>query len=581
MLGRILLRFTRGSRGSAHGNGGEASSAQVIDRAARLIATGDPVQAERLLREGIERWPLSAPAHRLLGSLLGSRGRLAEAGIVLQRALSLEPEHAACLADLGNIHRLQGQLPQAQSCYTRSLAIDPANAAARFNLASLLHAAGDTARSLDLLMPLLASPAQAEAVRAAVRMLDDAGKAKEALALCERVLDEEPDNQAAHAGCGFLLLKRMLDPVAALHHFDRALSNGGRDAEVLANRAIALQDLGRVEDALAAYEDALTLDAGMDIARFHRALALLLLGRFQEAWPDYELRHLSEDRKAPPVDRPQWSGQDLAGKSLLVYGEQGIGDQIMFASCIPDVMRRCPNVVIACSPKLVRIFRRSFPAARCVPLSAEAAEASDVPATDLMTPIGSLPLRFRHTRSDFPDHSGYLRADPALVAGCVDRLRLLGSGAKVGISWRGGTVRSRQGLRTIPAPQLAALLENRNVHFVDLQYDSAGCEPAVAAAIAAGRLHHWPDVLADYDRTAAMVCALDLVVSVCTAVIHLAGALGKPVWIMAPHVPEWRYGLQGESMPWYPSARLFRQPTPGNWGSVTGRVSELLDHMLK
>jgi hypothetical protein len=279
------------------------------------------------------------------------------------------------------------------------------------------------------------------------------------------------------------------------------------------------------------------------------------------------------------VDRAQWTDQELSENSLLVYGEQGIGDEIMFASCIPDVMRRCPDVVIACAPKLVPMFSRSFSAARCLPrpLSAQPAEGSNIPATDLMTPIGSLPLRFRNKESDFPAHAGYLQADSALVEAYRDRLRLLGHGLKVGISWRGGTVKSRQGLRTLGSPELASLLENRTVHFVDLQHDSTGCESGAAEAIAAGRLHHWPDVLADYDRTAAMVCALDLVVSVCTALIHLTGALGKPVWIMAPHVPEWRYGLHGESMPWYPSARIFRQTRLGDWGSVIRRVSVLLD----
>jgi hypothetical protein len=190
-----------------------------------------------------------------------------------------------------------------------------------------------------------------------------------------------------------------------------------------------------------------------------------------------------------------------------------------------------------------------------------------------MTPIGSLPHRFRRTREDFPEHAGYLCADPEQVAICAERLRALGPGPKVGISWRGGTVQSRKALRTLPANELSKLLATPGIRFVNLQYDSPGDEAEIASAVGTGCLQHWPDILEDYDRTAAMVCALDLVVSVCTAVIHLTGALGKPVWVMAPHVPEWRYGLHGSRMPWYPTARVFRQSERGDWSSVTGSVA--------
>jgi len=580
MLGKVIAGLIRGAR-SGRGAPVDAPGSRELAQASELIAAGSHERAEALLHELTRALPDSAEVYRTLGSLLGMLGKLSEARVALERAAVLDPSHPACLADLGNIHRLQGRLPDAEACYRRSLALDPQNRTIRFNLALLELETARKPEAMRSLAALLAPPAHAESLKTLVKLLDEDGQIVQAVETCERVLASEPDHPAAHAALGFLLLKRVLDPETALMHLDRALAASPADAELRANRAIALQDLGRMDEALADYDAAFALDGSMHAVRFHRALGLLLLGRYGEAWPDYELRHLGEDRGSAPVERARWQGQDLSGKSLLVYGEQGIGDEIMFASCIPDVMRACPRVVIACAPKLAPLFQRSFPQAECVPVAASASAQDNVriPPTDLMVPIGSLPSYFRRRVEEFPRHTGYLRAEPNLVREYAERLHALGEEPKVGIAWRGGTVKSRQALRTLPMDALADLINVPGVRFVNLQYDSSGAEPELAAALAAGRLQHWPDALADYDRTAALVCALDLVVSVCTAVIHLAGALGKPVWVMAPHVPEWRYCLHGESMPWYPSARVFRPPSRGDWGIVTRAIAAQLRAM--
>jgi hypothetical protein len=237
------------------------------------------------------------------------------------------------------------------------------------------------------------------------------------------------------------------------------------------------------------------------------------------------------------------------------------------------------EVVVACTAKLESIFRRSFPGATVMNLqrAAEAAADLDFGRVCAMTAIGSLPRRFRPSPASFPKHRGYLQADARLVETYRGRLHALGSIPKVGISWRGGSDATRRALRTLPVAELKDLLSVPGVQFIDLQYDSRECEEGIEEALTQGRLVRWQDALEDYERTAALVCALDLVVSVCTAVIHLAGALGRPVWVMTPFSPEWRYGAEGSTMPWYPSVRLERQPAAGDWHSVVRAVKERLE----
>jgi tetratricopeptide (TPR) repeat protein len=573
ILTRVLAMFARGRNKKAvveRSGDAPSDSDEVIEDARRLFQAGALDAARERLERVIQTSPGAVRAHALLGSVLCASGQLRQGQGAFDQALSLDPNDVEALSGLGNVLRLDGRTDAAELHYLRALSIDPRNRAVRYNFALLLDATGRAQEALDALTELIAVPAWPAAVRSIVSILDRQGQVSSAIEILQTILVREPDHAAAHAGMGFLLLKRVLDPDRAMEHLDRALALEPADSDSQANRAIALQDLGRLDDALHAY--------GMALIRFHRALALLLLSRYSDAWPEYELRLKDENRLSPPpISRPVWNGEAVRGRTMLVHAEQGIGDEIMFASCIPDIVATGARVIVSCSDKLLPLFRRSFRDVTCIGVS-EAAVAGNVAleSVDCMVPIGSLPARFRLSLGMFPQHTGYLRADPDLVAEYRSRLNACGPLPKIGISWRGGTRQSRQALRTLPPEQLDRLLAVEDVQFVNLQYDSAGDEPEIASLVRSGKLVHIPEALANYDHTAALVCALDLTVSVCTAVIHLAGALGRVVWIMAPHVPEWRYGLYGESMPWYPSARVFRQPQRGDWASVVSRVCKEL-----
>ncbi|RPI48731.1 MAG: hypothetical protein EHM59_00630 [Betaproteobacteria bacterium] len=189
---------------------------------------------------------------------------------------------------------------------------------------------------------------------------------------------------------------------------------------------------------------------------------------------------------------------------------------------------------------------------------------------------GSLPLYFRRRLEDFPRHHGYLRAAPERIAHWRQRLASLGPGLKVGLSWVGGALKTRRALRSIGLPQLSPVLRSPGAHFVSLQYTRCEADIDAFTRDSGIAIHHWPEAIADYDETAALVSALDLVISVTTSIVHLAGALGKPAWILVPTVAEWRYLRSGCSMPWYPSVRLHRQAVLGDWVPVVEEIRSAL-----
>ena len=241
------------------------------------------------------------------------------------------------------------------------------------------------------------------------------------------------------------------------------------------------------------------------------------------------MRAISVDQPQRPQHYPQWDGGGLAGCSVLVYAEQGLGDEIMFASCVPDIIAASKHCVIECSPKLESIFRRSFPAATVYAMT----PSRNLPASvqeksiGLQTAMGSLPRFLRRNYAEFPQHHGYLQADRERVLFWRDRLSRLGPGLKVGISWQGGTLKTRRQVRSLPLPQWLPILRTPAIRFVNLQYTDCSTDLAELEAAAGISISDWQEVRDDYEHAAALVSALDLVISVCTAVIHLAGALGS------------------------------------------------------
>jgi len=458
-------------------------------------------------------------------------------------ALHYAPDMFSACAARGRALAAMHRPAEEASAYSEFLQANPGHADAAYTLAAWHHARGEHEAAVELLRPVAERrPIHRDACNLLGLILGrEFGQFAEADRMLQLALEPDP-----------------LWPVA------------------LSNRGWILLEQGKHEQGLKLLDAALERDPADHETRLARSYMKLKHGDFEHGWSDFEARRHSRFAPKRPQQFREWDGAPIPGKTLLVCAEQGLGDQIMFASCFGEAIARAGRCVIECNPKLVELFRRSFAAASVYPEAA----AEEAPAwsrarehIDRQILMGSLPGFFRRGREAFPRHAGYLRAAPERVAYWRSRLDALGPGPKIGLSWRGGMASTRRHLRSLQLDQLLPLLLEP-ASFVSLQYGDCAADLEALAGKHGVTLPHWRDALDDYDETAALVCALDLVISVCTAIVHLAGALGKPVWVLVPSIAEWRYLDQGETLPWYPSARLFRQAEPGRWQDVISQAAE-------
>ena len=508
-------------------------------------------------------------------------GELAVAEEELNRALGYRHDLAEAHYYLGLIYRKQAKLEDASDALVMATAFKPdfAQAWLFLGIVALDRGQFDTAEE-SLATALRLKPDYPEAYNSLGSLFAQRKQFHDAAVNYRKAIELNPRFALAHSNLAHVTLREEFDAETALAHVQTALELDPQLAGAHNNLAMILQFQGRCEEALAACERALELNPGFAGTLMVRALAQLMLGEFAGGWRDYEARReLLPTFRVRKFPYREWDGSPLAGQSLLVYNEQGIGDEIMFASCLPDLLALGAACVVECSAKLEHLFRRSFPAADLIVSDQAQSDMSylqALPRFDWQVAAGSLPLRLRRSWEDFARRGGYLVADPARIAFWKERLRRLGPGRKIGLSWRGGSHYTNRSRRSIDLERLLPVLEVPDLHVVSLQYTDCNEEIASVCGKFGVTIHHWQEAVDDYDETAALVCALDLVISVQTAVIHLAGALGRPAWALVPSTPEWRYMARGTRMPWYPSVRIFRQAPGSDWKMVITDVRQEL-----
>lgn len=490
-----------------------------------------------LKNDDVAAWLQQAELYREL-----DRGE--DAADAFQTALLFAPHSVAALVGLARLTR-DGASAQSVDYLRRALQVEPLNPVLHFDYALSLNRDGDTAA--------------AEAAYA-------------------RAIELDSRYVAALINLGLLFLLQKGDAPRAQSLFERAVALEPEMVAAQANLGLALQEQGKFDAAYAHYDRLIGSHPDTTEYRWNRALARLSQGDFARGWDDYELRNRrgggSGSRQFP---FSEWDGGALAGHDLLVYGEQGLGDEIMFASCIPDVVAKARSVVVECSAPLEALFRRSFPQASVHGALRDGNRSwlKNFPQLDRQISIASLPRFVRRHRTQFPPHNGYLVAEPERVRYWQTRLAALGSRPRIGISWRGGTRKTRAETRSMRLADCMPLFLETECEFICLQ--NAEHADEIATLNRAGdRVHQWPEVIQSTDELAALVSALDLIIAVPSTVVHVSGALGKNVWVMLSTNPEWRYLWQGDRMPWYPSARLFRQDGPRGWASVVAEILRTL-----
>ena len=571
----------------------------LLDQGARLQGEGRLEAAELRYQQALQHDPNAFDALLRLGALHLQTGR-AEAGVALiQRAIEIDPRvaeaHGLLAAALAALRRPEPAL----AGFERAIALQPTLVAAHFNRALLLSDLGRPAEALagfDHVLQL--SPSHARALNHRGSTLRTLGRLEDALADYDAAVALEAGYAAAHLNRGVVLgeLKRPElaleslatavvlapgDPDAHNNHglvlhmmrrldealacFDQAVALNPNAARFHAHRGLALYEMLRLDEAIASFDQATALDPQLDDAGLNRGFALLLSGRLEAGWPQYEWRKRLFNPGAHRFaqGRP-WTGEDNAERKIIyVYNEQGFGDTLQFWRYLQRLEAGNLEVHVSVQAPLRALLQPHAGAAVLVD------EGQPPERFDYHCSLLSLPLAFATTLQSIPAQPAYLRADPERAATFQGRLPA-GAKPRIGVAWRGSPTHGHDLSRSIGFDQIRPMLSEA-AQWISLQKQ---VRPADAEALRAfGRMTAFDDDLSDFSDTAALIDLLDLVITVDTSVAHLAGALGKPVWILLPYLPDWRWLLDRADSPWYPSARLFRQTKPGDWDGVIEQVA--------
>jgi hypothetical protein len=509
------------------------------------------------------------PAAALQEALaLHQRGQLAEAEKIYNRVLKAQRDNFDALHLLGMLNHQRGKSGEAYRLINAALKVAPRSPDALSNLALVLQSLKRGDEALAMLDKALAlAPAHLDA-------LNHRGNARAATGDAEGALKDFDAALAAAPGHPIVLynrgnaLRALGRDGEAITAYDAALAAAPNHAGALSNRGMALAALNRHADALSSYGRALALQPDNADVHFNAALSLLTLGDYPHGLAEYEWRW-KRAGYAPRTDlrKPLWLGETpLAGKTILLHAEQGLGDTVMLSRYAPLLARSGATVVMEVQPELKGLL------ASLDDVAAVVGHGEPLPRFDLHCPLTSLPFACKTELAGVPAEIPYLHADEAHLAKWQSRLD--GPLPRVALAWSGRASHVNDRNRSLSLLQLSPLLEAEDVRFVSIQCD---LRPADA-----DRMSREPRVidlaaeLTDFTDTAAVLSLCELVICVDTSVAHVAGALGRPTFVLLPFQPDWRWTLDRETTPWYPAARLFRQTAPGDWRSVIARVREAL-----
>ena len=526
-------------------------------------------EAISMYRKALELQPDLAVAHYNMGNVLKKQGRITEALTSYFKAVELEPTVAEPYYNMGNTFKDQGKLNEAVSCYKKAIELRPDYAEARCNLGHVLQEKGvldEAVRHYEKATQIM--PDLVEAWYGMGNALKEKGELEEAIFCFQKALVLRPDYSGAYNNMGNIFREqRRLEK--AIFCYEKAVQIEPGNAAAYNNVGSAFQDQGKIDMAIEKFDQALRLRPEHAETHFNRALALLVRGDLLEGWKGYEWRFKKPDWKSAYPEHykvPRWDGSCFAGKRLLVHHEQGHGDNLQFIRYLPMVKARGGTVIFESSRPLFRLFR-NFPG---IDELVERTPANSSPEEfDLYIPLLSLPGIFRTTLETIPGEVPYLHADPREAE--LWGTRLGNGGFKVGIVWAGNPDHKNDRNRSCAPDHFLPLADIPGVRLYGLQKEITAGDRASTLGILTDNLGEHLD---DFANTAGVLENLDLLISVDTSVAHLAGAMGRPVWLLLPFAPDWRWLLNRDDSPWYPTMRLFRQERPGSWDSVMRRMAK-------
>ncbi|MEO6436494.1 MAG: tetratricopeptide repeat protein [Tepidisphaeraceae bacterium] len=546
------------------------TSIDAIQSAVQLHRAGRLDDAEAVYRRHVAANPADARVLHLLGTLLIQRRQPAAAVEFLSRAVDAAPSSPDAHFALADALRFAGEFPAAEQAYRKSLALRPLFPPAHNGLGLALVQQGklDSAivawqRALQL------KPDHAEALANLGAAYAQQDKSTEAAALLRRAIAANPSFAPAHNNLANVL-DEMDDADGAIEHWSKAIELQPNYFDALVNLSKALHLRGREDESLALIERAIAIRPADPDARFLRGLALLTRGDLVAGFSDYRFRLHCPELNLQTRTFPQraWSGQDVEGLTLLLHTEQGLGDAIQFVRYASRLADRGANVLVEAPPELKSLMQSA------AGVESVYARGEALPPFDLHATMLELPRVFGTTLATIPANVPYLAPDPQRAQAWGQIVQSDPPGRRIGLVWSGNPRHSNDRNRSVLLRQLEPLAEQQDCSFYSLQKGVAAGQ-ASDSTLKLKLIDHTP-LLTDFAETAALISHLDLVISVDTSVAHLAGAMGTPVWVLLPHVADWRWMTGRNDSPWYPTMRLLRQPTIGDWESVVQAVREML-----
>ncbi|HCX14109.1 MAG TPA: hypothetical protein DGZ24_02185 [Rhodospirillaceae bacterium] len=405
-------------------------------------------------------------------------------------------------------------------------------------------------------------------------VLTDMGQLDEAENILTDAMIAAPDNAGLLTGLGCVeQMRGNLDNAISFHN--RAIAANKSHVDTFVNRGNAHKFSGNFEAALVDYNKALTLNPNLPAAIANRGMTLLTLERLSEGWPAFRSRIRALAGSLDLSNHKTWDGSPLDGKNILVWAEYGLGDEILFSSLLTTLIEKVANCTFVCSPRLVALFKRTFPS-----ISVHALGTVIEGDFDARLPLTDAAQWLRPSMESFPAHNGYIKADPDLTKNLRQRYQLSGDQKVIGISWHSAGAIGTAPFKSIALRRWAPILDNPGIRFVSLQYGNCAAEIHEVNNALSSRITLDTEIESsdEMDTFAAQVAAMDLVISISNTTVHIAGALGKPVWALVPKGPgaHWYWFQNRDDSPWYPSLRMFRQKKQGQWDETIGEVAEQL-----
>ncbi|HEY8750874.1 MAG TPA: tetratricopeptide repeat-containing glycosyltransferase family protein [Tepidisphaeraceae bacterium] len=549
---------------------GEMTFDQAFSQAHDHYINGRSKEAEAILLQILAVFPDQPETVQLAGIVMHNMGR-GSAGIeMIRRAIDLQPNSAPFHSNLGvmlaNLPETEGAL----AAFRKAIELDPALADAHNNIGNLLKMTDRRDESIEAYRKALAlRPDYPEAHNNLGAALEEKGELDEALVELHQAIKLVPTYPEALNNLGNVYQDMgRLDE--AFDAYNRSLAARPANPDARTNRGNAFRAIQKLDEALVDYRAALELRPQYPEALWGVAFARLIQGNFEEGWRTLESRWSLKDR---PLfwhfTEPMWDGTDPTGKIIALFSEQGLGDTIQFIRYASMVAARGAQVMLLCQPELKRLLTGQLG------IQYVTSDGQNRPLAAAQCPLMSLPRIFGTTLSNVPAPVPYLNPDPKLASNWRQRMLGTPGGLKVGLAWAGSPAHRNDRNRSIPLAMLTGLAQIPNVTLFSLQKN----RPARDAGTSIEKMIDWTDEFTDMADTAALVSNLDLVVSVDSAVAHLAGALGKRTCTLLPHAPDWRWLLNRTDSPWYPTMRLVRQPAANDWQTPIRQLTEQITHL--